>query len=262
MTATERAGRPLDADALAGLEDEHDFLVRSIDDLDREHEAGDLDDDDYRSLRAEYTARSEAVAAALGANRAEVDGAAAATPPRSRARVALIVLAVTGFAVLCGVAVAVAAGRDEGSPAAAPAPTRREQLAQCFSAGQNGQLLDATKCYGDVLESDPANAEALTYLGWFLYLAGQQNNEPNLTADAPGFLERAIAADPTYPDAHVFLAIIASRDGRPEDALAQLDELDALNPPAAVADLAAQLRAQIQTSTTVPTSAPAPPTSN
>ena len=43
------------------LEEERDFLLRSLDDLDAEHDAGDLEDDDYRELKADYTARAAAV---------------------------------------------------------------------------------------------------------------------------------------------------------------------------------------------------------
>ena len=38
----------LDPDELALLEEERDHLLASIDDLEREHDAGDLDDEDYR----------------------------------------------------------------------------------------------------------------------------------------------------------------------------------------------------------------------
>ena len=41
--------------------DEVDFLLRSLDDLDAEHDAGDLDDDDYQLLRDGYTARAAEV---------------------------------------------------------------------------------------------------------------------------------------------------------------------------------------------------------
>ena len=45
----------------ASLEDERDFLLRSLDDLESEFDAGDLDDADYRRLKSDYTARAAEV---------------------------------------------------------------------------------------------------------------------------------------------------------------------------------------------------------
>ena len=50
-----------DPDGLASLESERDFLLRSIADLETEREAGNLDDDRYRALKDDYTARAAAV---------------------------------------------------------------------------------------------------------------------------------------------------------------------------------------------------------
>ena len=47
-----------DPDSLAHLEEEREFLLRSLRDLEREREAGDIDDDDYRTLHDDYTARA------------------------------------------------------------------------------------------------------------------------------------------------------------------------------------------------------------
>jgi hypothetical protein len=50
---------------LESLQEERAFLLRSLADLDAEYEAGDIDDDDYRSLTDDYTARTAAVLRAL-----------------------------------------------------------------------------------------------------------------------------------------------------------------------------------------------------
>ena len=42
----------------AAMEEERDFLIRSLHDLEAEHDAGDIDDADYESLRDDYTARA------------------------------------------------------------------------------------------------------------------------------------------------------------------------------------------------------------
>ena len=43
------------------LEAERDFLLRSLDDLEAERAAGNVDDDTYRTLHDDYTARAAAV---------------------------------------------------------------------------------------------------------------------------------------------------------------------------------------------------------
>ena len=55
----------LDPDALAALEQQRDFLLASLRDLDREHDAGDLDDIDHQTLRDDYTARTAEVLRAI-----------------------------------------------------------------------------------------------------------------------------------------------------------------------------------------------------
>ena len=52
---------------LESLEEERDFLLRSLADLDAEHQAGDIDERDYRTLTDDYTARAAAVLHAIDA---------------------------------------------------------------------------------------------------------------------------------------------------------------------------------------------------
>jgi hypothetical protein len=54
---------------LEALEQERSFLLRSLADLDAEHEVGDIEDDDYQSLTDDYTARAAAVLRAIQAER-------------------------------------------------------------------------------------------------------------------------------------------------------------------------------------------------
>ena len=67
MSATRR--RVVDADR-APLEEQRDFLLRSLDDLEREHDAGDIDETDYLALRDDYTVRAAAVLRSLEAHAA------------------------------------------------------------------------------------------------------------------------------------------------------------------------------------------------
>ncbi|HYZ97739.1 MAG TPA: hypothetical protein VE575_03240, partial [Acidimicrobiales bacterium] len=62
------ATRGLDPDALAALEEQRDFLLRSLEDLEREHDAGDVDDHDYAALKDDYTARAARTIRAIEAH--------------------------------------------------------------------------------------------------------------------------------------------------------------------------------------------------
>ena len=76
----------LDPDELASLEEERDFLLRSIDDLEREHAAGDIDEADYQQLSDGYVARTAEVVRAIADQRSAFDRA---DGRRSPARLAL-----------------------------------------------------------------------------------------------------------------------------------------------------------------------------
>ena len=70
------------------LEDEKSFLLQSLADLEREHDAGDVDDDDYVALKDSYTARAARLIA-------ELEQGSTPTPnTRRRRNVAWVVLVV------------------------------------------------------------------------------------------------------------------------------------------------------------------------
>src|SRR3954471_16689338 len=98
----------LDPDELAALEEERSFLLRSLRDLEREHEAGDLDDDDYRALKDDYTARAAGVLHAIDEGRPLPVPA----PPASRRRwrVVAVAVGVVVFGALTGELLARVAG--------------------------------------------------------------------------------------------------------------------------------------------------------
>jgi hypothetical protein len=60
------SSQPVDVEAeLSVLTEERDFLLSSLRDLDAEHDAGDIDDVDYQTLRDDYTARTAQVLRAM-----------------------------------------------------------------------------------------------------------------------------------------------------------------------------------------------------
>ena len=219
MTAADRATR-LDPDALAALEDQGAFLRRSLDDLEREHEAGDLDDEDYQTITRDYRARLDEVEHVITEGKAAL---AASRAPRRPARTALISAAVVLFALTCGVIVARQAGRRDAGATITGALTKtaRERNAECLDLART-QPVDAVKCYSAVLKDAPDNVESLTYRGWIRVISGDNQGLTDL--------RQAVMLDGTYPDVHAFLAIVLFNAGCPSDAQNELNRLDALHP--------------------------------
>jgi hypothetical protein len=232
----------LDPDALAVLEEQREFLKRSLTDLEREHEAGDLEADDYDMLKRDYEARLASVARAVDEGKAEL---ASGRPPTRPARTGLIVTAVVVFAVVCGVVVARSAGRREagGSITGEIAKTARERNTECLTQAQT-QPTQAIGCYTSVLNDAPNNVESLTYRGWIRITSG----------DAQGLtdLRQAVMVDGTYPDVHAFLAVVLFRSGCVSDAANELTRLDALNPSPLITQLVTDIRTQIKTALAAP----------
>jgi len=240
----------LDPDGLAALEEERDFLLASIDDLDAERAAGDLGTEDHAALRDDYTARAAEVIRAIDERRAaQPDTVSRDTTGR---RVA-VVMAVAAVALLAGVLVAQASGRRQsgdtitGSGAVPSTPT--DPSRRCIDLTSTGRAAEAITCYRAVLDDEPDNATALTYLGWTLVLSSGSLSGPT-AADAlaagKDFLARAVTADPDLADPHAFRAIVAEREGRLADARAELDALDRLDPPTEIRALTAGLRDRVE----------------
>lgn len=247
MTTRSRPDK-LDPDALAALEEQRDFLVRSLDDLEREHEAGDVDEVDYRALKDDYTARAASTIRSIEAGKASF---AAARSRRGPMRTLGIASAIVVIAVLTGVVMAQASGRrgaGDGLTGDINASVRT-QVRDCIAdEATASDPIEVLECYDAVLELDPDNVQALTYRGWFLartaFQAGPQGDE--LLDSAVEFLDEALAADPGFADAHVFRAVVHDRRGEVDDALAQLDVFDELDAPADAQQLADSLRARLE----------------
>jgi len=211
--------------------DQREFLLRSLEDLEREHDAGDLDEADYQALKDDYTARA---AAALRSRPVE-------RPATTRRRGLVALGAVLVFAAVAGLLVAQASGRrDPGDTSLVSidqAITEKlNEAGQCFNSGDADC---AVELYDEVLDQQPTNAEALTYKGWAQYIL-LEDPEAALTT-----LIDAATQHRDYPDVHAFLAVVFFRTGLVQQAANELDRLDALDPPP---DLLAQvegLRAQV-----------------
>lgn len=238
----------MDPDRLAALEEERTFLLRSLADLEREHDAGDVDGDDYREIRDGYTARAAAVLRQIESGRA----ALVAKPTvdwRRRIVTGVVVVALVG--VVWWALAASSAQRLPGQQITGLDP--REESQVLLSQARSLQFSDAATAadiYAEVLETDPDNVEALTYRGWTLALSTIGDDDAAAVQarldEAVDSLVAAIEADRAYPDPYCFLGIVQYRFfGEAETALPFIEGCLSAGPPADVRQLVEGLRAEV-----------------
>lgn len=238
----------MNPDRLAALEEERRYLLRSLRDLEAEHDAGDVDGTDYDTLRDDYTKRAADVLRSIESGHA----ALAARPPRRWVSTVLSVAVVVAIATVAGWLVARSTGeRTAGQTMTGNDPTTDVTQSLTEARLLMGQdPLAALEAFDRVLAEEPEHAEALTYRGWLLYTTlgrsdlGETSTEA--TDDARESLGRAVAADPTYADPHCFLAIIAAR-ADDDTATAQTEASTCLDlgPPAAARAMIEQFQASL-----------------
>jgi len=240
-----------DPDALASLESERDFLLRSIRDLDAERDAGNLDDERYRALKDDYTARAAAVLRSIEAGR----DARPAPPPVPRKRRLLTGGAIVAFVVVAALALAAAAGRRHPGETvtgnAQSASNRRAALERQVKDHpddptahlvfarylvESQEWSEAVKQYLTAAKLDPKNPEANAYAGWMLFQVAQSpNGDPKTTTElmdgALARLDAAVAASEDYPDAHFFRGMVQFRGkNNPKAAVPDFERYLALVP--------------------------------
>ncbi len=255
----------VDLDQLAEREEERRFLLRSLADLEREHDAGDIDDDDYVTLRDGYTVRAAAVLREIETGRSQL----VPTAPRRWGRTVAITLVVVAAAVGVGFVLAGAWGeRQNGQEITGftPGDDARVLMTNARQAMGGGDYALANQLFAQVvqMERDQGrdNAEAIAYFGWTLALGavGDPDTEAvSARLDAAQLaLGQAIDMEPDYADPHCFQAIIEYQFR--EDAAAALpfaEQCQAMNPPSEIADLidafVTDIRAALDEPTTTPT---------
>jgi cytochrome c-type biogenesis protein CcmH/NrfG len=266
------------------LEAERDFLLRSLDDLEAEHDSDGIDDESYQRLHDDYTARAAAVIRSLrdGVRDTPRGGEA----PGGRRRV-LLIGAVVVFGMLTGVALASALGArlpgqtssgNTGSRTGTAAPgatvrQRRQQLEAAVARNPQdvasrlllAEFLEAEnnpagalQQYDAVVKLDPSNAIAEAQAGRILYLTAQAapaSQAADLVNRARARLDHAILLNPQYADAHFFRAIILAQEFQAfTDAQNDLQHYLVLAPNGMFADQARQLLAQVENALTTGTS--------
>ncbi len=268
MTSS-KSGRSLEA--LALIDDEQASLLRSLTDLEREYNAGDLDDADYEALKDDYTVRAADLLrrrANIEAGVSEAAATAAVARQEQRWRRPIVALATVGTALGIGVAVARFAGERVGSQGltgsvrAAGAERSAEVQALLTKAQQNlsADPFTALKAYDEVLTIDPENPEAVTYGGWLLRIVAQSADgaaRDELLGRAKDRLDKAIAIAPGYPDARAFRGILRLRDfNDPVGANDDFTTLAALDPPPFVKQLVGSASEEAKAAVAAQTSTP------
>lgn len=215
------------------LEEERDFLLRSLDDLEAERAEGNIDDATYERLHADYTARAARVLHQLEGDRVTPVEAGPAVSPKRRA---LTISGLLVFALVVGIALAYGLGaRLPGQTITGrQSPNATDQARAALAAARadvkaNPDDVDARIALARVLTSsdpsgaldqyraaaklDPTKAEPFAYSGWLIRLQGFPDQGLTL-------IDRAIANDAAYPDAHFFRGIILLRDKSDSEAAA------------------------------------------
>ncbi|MEX2254029.1 MAG: hypothetical protein WEC34_01200 [Acidimicrobiia bacterium] len=251
------------------LEEERDFLLRSLDDLEQERAAGSIDEESYRALHDDYTARAAAVIRAL---RDGID-TRPTEPTSSWKRRGLVIGGLVVFAVAAGVALALAlgarlpgqttSGNSGSSERVAPGGQRaRLEAAVAESPDDIGSRLllarylesdddlpGALAQYDAVIDLDPTNADSHAQAGRILYLTATQGppaEAAELVDSARAQLDEAIRLDPELPDPRFFRAIVLANEfGDFAAAQADLQRYLLAAPGGTFADQARQLLADV-----------------
>jgi tetratricopeptide (TPR) repeat protein len=211
------------------LEEERDFLLESLQDLERERAAGELSERDYQALHADYTARAAVVLRALerGARARPARGSKAPPPVKTRRPLMITLGVVVLVAAVAGGAVATFSGqRRSGAPMTGSLPdTPSGRLQQALQLESDGKAADALKIYDELIKENPRDFAALAYRGWLLKRAG-------LPDRAMESLDAAIAIDPRFPDAHFFRGMVLYQDRKdPAAAVTEFRLFMSNNPP-------------------------------
>lgn len=240
------------------LEEEREFLLNSLRDLEREYSAGDVDHDDYITLRDGYIARAAALTREIdGTGKVAVDDDT--VPGKKWVKILGAVALVVALAVASGWWVASQAGQrlpgQSSSGGIEMSSSVRLSLARSLNFSDPAQ---AIQLYTDVLKIEPDNVEALTYRSWLLTLSATGASEDIRNAayaTAIDDLLRAVELDPTYPDSQCFIGIVYFRileDA--ETAKPYLDTCKSMNPPHEVMSFVAAIVDDVDAETPVTTS--------
>lgn len=262
------------------LEDEREFLVRSLDDAELEHRAGDLSTGDFEALRrrdrsrlAEVEASLAALEPAPGVEHAGTEQAAgapspadagespAAPPRRQRRRWWLVVVGVGAIAagavllVLRLLAPQLPGQSISGSVDLNASQQIEQELAQATVLANEGTKASITRAlavYQQVLADEPNQPQALAEMGWLEWQAGAADDKPSLVIEGKAMVQRSLKVKPYDYAARFFLGTILLKQGDAAGAVVQYRAFLAEGPPAREVTTAAPLVRQAFTAARLP----------
>jgi hypothetical protein len=235
------------------LADEREFLLRSLDDADREHAAGDLSDEDHAVLAARDSSRLAEVEAELAAlapeppapasdavSAPDTEQGAPGRPPlplwRRVGIVAACLLIVAGVGILVAHYVQ---ARQPGQPSSgsislSQAQQIEQQLADAQAQNNDGNTKAALELYNEVLSEDPANPAALAFAGYLQWNIGSSAHVASLVRIGRAEIETSVRDSPTYYEGHLFYGLVLeNQDHNDAAAVAQFNDFLADGPPSA-----------------------------
>jgi hypothetical protein len=263
------------------LEDQWDFLSRSLADLRAERAAGDIEPADYQALLARDEARLAAVEAELGAldvaeaeaaayeaavetspeetSSAEVSVGGAARrdvevdPPRKANRRRPLWLAMVAVVALSAgttlLVVHLAAPSLPGQPVTGSTPQsvpqQLDEAQVLVNEGTKESLGQALSLYREILTEDPNQPQALAETGWLEWEAGFDANARSLENKGRALVQRSLKVQPDDYGAHLYLGTIElEQDHDAASAVAQFKVFLAEHPPKTQIDSAVAVLTQ------------------
>ena len=197
------------------LEARREFLIRSLEDLEAEHDVGNIDDETYERLHGDYTARAAAVLRALDG---EEVAPPAEAPPVPAGRRALVIGAIVAFAVAAAVVLGITISPRlpgqtvTGGVTATTQPSAYDKDIERARSLLSTDLVGALRQYSAAAKLEPNEPEPPTYIGWIYGLSSQEVTNPSEHQQliTKSLQELAIAhrVDPTYADAWAFDGLV------------------------------------------------------
>ncbi len=243
------------------LNDQREFLLRSIADATEEHRAGDLTDEDFSLLMSRdrrKLSKVEAELAGLGpapaSREAPAARPAAATPdPPHRSPWRLVGIAACSALIVAGIVILLVHALNPRLPGQSTsggitqpqAQLIEQQLAAAATLSNQGQFANALKLYDKVLAESPSNPEALAGSGWLEWSAGRDAGSRPLMSLGQEAEEKSIRARPSYFGSHLYLGLILYFQDRNDSAAAAqfADFLDDHPPSSVVTKATPQIKA-------------------
>jgi tetratricopeptide (TPR) repeat protein len=249
------------------LDDELQFLLDSLEDLERERAAGDLSETDYVVLRDRYTRRAAEVLRTLEPD-ATTPGATdrpfavptpdgtesevfprpgspggsvsdTAPPPARRRRTLLVggslavVAAVAVIVVVTQTGTRLPGQTATGSVSLSGGAEQRRTLAQAEELESSGNAAEALRLFQQVLAQDPDQPDALAQSGWLEFEAGVTSKNATVLSQAQNQEQAAARADPGAYAPHLYLGSMFLAEGNAADAVTQYRQFLADGPPPA-----------------------------